>query len=147
MPHRFRGLAALSALLATACAGEPARETAADLADTQWAVEDIGGRGIVDRTQTTLNIDIAGRASGTGGCNRYFGDVTLGPGTIGFGPIGSTRMACPEAVMEQEQRFFQALEASRRYRQDPVTGLLYLVDEGGNALVRLRRLRKIETTD
>ena len=34
------------------------------------------------------------RVSGSGGCNRYFGDLIAGaPGQATFGPIGSTRMA------------------------------------------------------
>lgn len=131
--------------MATACASEPPREPALDLADTQWVAEDINGQGIADRVESTLSIDANGRASGLGGCNRYFGDVTFADdGTIEFGPLGSTRMACPEAAMDQEQNFFAALTASRSYRQDDLTGLLYFQDEAGNDILRLRRMRKIE---
>jgi putative lipoprotein len=140
-------LVPLLALVASACAGEPPREPAPDLADTQWVVEDVGGRGVVDRVESTLSIEASGRASGTGGCNRYFGDVTFAAGLIEFGTIGSTRMACPDAVMDQEQRFFAALASARGYRQDELTGLLYLQDESGNDLMRLRRMRKIEGTE
>jgi putative lipoprotein len=147
VPQCPRVPALLAALLATACAGEPVRDAVPDLADTQWAVEDIGGAGVVDNAQTTLNIEAGGRISGTGGCNRYFGDATFSAGEIEFGPLGSTRMACPAPILDQEMRFFAALEASRSYRQDPVTGLLFFMDEGGSDVLRLRRLRKIETAD
>lgn len=138
---------ALVALVAAACASEPPRATALDLAGTQWVVEDIDGRGIVDRVESTLTIDAAGRAAGAGGCNRYFGDVTFAAGEISFGTLGSTRMACPTAVMDQEQRFFAALEATRSYRQDNLTGLLYFQDSTGRDILRLRQMRKIEATD
>lgn len=139
-----RIFAALATLMATACAADPPRDPAPDLADTQWVVEDIDGRGIVDRVESSLNIDANDRVSGFGGCNRYFSDVTTADGTIAFGLIGSTRMACPEAVMDQEQKFFAALGASRSFRQDTLTGLLYFQDEAGQDILRLRRMRKIE---
>jgi len=147
MPPQTRITTALAALMAAACASEPPNQPPPDLADTQWVAEDIDGQRITDRVESTLSIDANGRASGTGGCNRYFGDVTHTEGTISFGPLGSTRMACPAAVMDQEQRFFAALEASRSYRQDDLTGLLYLRNKAGDDILRLRRMRKIEATE
>ncbi|UCG73193.1 MAG: META domain-containing protein [Chromatiales bacterium] len=139
--------AALAALMAAACATEPPTQPPIDLADTQWMVEDIDGQGVADKVESTLSIDASGRASGIGGCNRYFGDVNHNDGAISFGPLGSTRMACPQAVMDQEQRFFAALEASRTYRQDDLTGLLYFQDEAGTDVLRFRRMRKIEAAE
>jgi heat shock protein HslJ len=147
MSKSRRATALIASLLATACAGEPVHDAAPNLADTQWAVEDIGGDGVVDNAQTTLNIEAGGRFNGTGGCNRYFGEAIFDAGSVEFGPIGSTRMACQDGILDQELRFFAALEASRFYRQDPVTGLLFFTDEDGNDLLRLRRLRKIEAAD
>jgi len=147
MPPNRRIAAALTALMAAACASEPPAQPAPDLADTQWVAEDISGQGIADGVESTLSIDANGRASGLGGCNRYFGDVTFADGTIEFGPLGSTRMACPEAAMDQEQRFFAALAASRSYRQDDLTGLLYFQDEAGDDVLRFRRMRKIEAAE
>ena len=147
MSFKHRTIAAFAALVATACASETPRDPAPDLADTQWVVEDIDNSGVVDRVESTLSIDAAGRATGSGGCNRYFGDVTFANGSLSFGEIGSTRMACPEAVMDQEQKFFGALSATTAYRQDALTGLLYFQDEEGRDIVRLRRMRKIEAEE
>lgn len=143
----YRTPAALAALMAAACASEPPRDPAPDLADTQWVVEDVDGRGVGDHVESTLSIDRDGRVSGGGGCNRYFGDVTFADGIINFGTLGSTRMACPEAVMDQEQRFFTALAAARSYRQDELTGLLYFQNEAGEDVLRLRQMRKIEAPE
>jgi heat shock protein HslJ len=35
-----------------------------------------------------------------------------------FGPLGSTRMACAEAVMNQEGRYLAALQEAERYTLD-----------------------------
>ena len=67
------------------------------------------------------------RISGHAGCNSYFGSVTAGdrPGEISFSKIGSTRMACPPATMELENRYLQALSS--------VTGFGFL--NGSMALI------------
>ncbi|WP_084671253.1 META domain-containing protein [Sporichthya polymorpha] len=36
-----------------------------------------------------------GRVTGNDGCNRLFGDATVSGDTITFGPIATTKMACP----------------------------------------------------
>lgn len=57
------------------------------------------------------------RVAGRGGCNRYFAGITEGgpPGEVSIGPVGATRMACPEEVMEVESRYLGALESVVRY--------------------------------
>lgn len=132
----------LTPLLAAACTSQPYAEPAPDLAGTAWLAEDIEGRGVIDIAQSTLKFPEPGRVAGSGGCNGYFGAVKLGAGTVEFSALGSTRMACPEALMDQEQRFLVALEKSRRYRFDYSTGLLYLLDPAGAELLRFSRLNE-----
>ena len=57
-----------------------------------------------------------GRFAGSAGCNRYFASVEAGdsPGDFRLGPIGSTRMICPEAIMVIEQRFLKQLAAAKK---------------------------------
>ncbi len=57
----------------------------------------------------------ANRVAGSGGCNRYFGGYTLAGDRRSFGAMGSTRMMCAPDRMEQEDRFFKALQAAERY--------------------------------
>ncbi|MGH9694803.1 MAG: META domain-containing protein, partial [Bryobacteraceae bacterium] len=39
---------------------------------------------------------------------------------IQLGPLGATRMACPEAVMNQETKYLNALQKADRFEwQDP----------------------------
>lgn len=129
------------------CASEPQAPPAAPLAGTQWLAEDIGGRGVMDMAQSTVQFDQQGRAAGNGGCNRYFGEYTIADGSLRFGPIGSTRMACPESLMNQEQNFFAALEATRSYRLDPLTDLLFFMDESGADVLRFSRQTASQSFD
>jgi heat shock protein HslJ len=39
--------------------------------------------------------------------------------------LGSTRMACPEAVMNQEGQYFKALEGAERYTRNGDELLVY----------------------
>src|SRR5690606_31350616 len=50
--------------------------------------------------------------AGTVGCNRTTARFTAGDGagSVAFGPIMSTMMACPEPAMSQERATFDALE-------------------------------------
>ncbi len=61
-----------------------------------------------------------GTISGTGGCNRYFGDYRIKEtsetsGYIDFGAIATTRMSCGEYIDSQERTYFQALEMIHQY--------------------------------
>ena len=141
MATRNRFIPLLLACLLMSCASEPDAPPAPPLAGTQWLAEDIGGRGVMDIAQSTVQFDQQGRAAGSGGCNRYFGEYTLVDNSLSFGPIGSTRMACPESLMNQEQNFFAALEATRSYRLDALTDLLFFVDESGEDVLRFSRLK------
>src|SRR5215472_8479673 len=56
----------------------------------------------------------AGRISGSGGCNSYSGSYILTGDRLHIGPLASTQMICDPVVMEQEDRFFQALSTAER---------------------------------
>jgi heat shock protein HslJ len=108
-----------------------------DLANTRWRVEDLEGRGVVDRVQSTLEFGERGAASGNLACNRFTTSYEqTGPG-LRFGLVAATRRMCPEAVMDQEQRFNAVLGNTRgALVKEPY---LYLLDERGATLARLIR--------
>jgi heat shock protein HslJ len=147
LPCRMSGCvgAALGlALLFAACrTPSPAAQatgpstSSSTLAGTAWLVEDIDGRGVVERGRATMTFETAERVVGSTGCNRYFAPATLAGSTLRFGSGGSTRMACPPAVMDQERRFLEALASIRAYQLDGAT--LQLLDERGRVVVRLAR--------
>lgn len=106
----------------------------------RWLAETIRGGGVVDRVQSTLEIAGDGRVSGSGGCNRISGKARITGASIRIGPLVSTRMACPPAVMDQEHKFFNALEAARSWRIDRARHKLTLRGSGGKVLVVLARM-------
>jgi len=97
----------------------------------RWLAEDIGGRGVLDRAQSTLEIAADGGVAGSGGCNRFFGQAKFDGVMIAFGQLGSTQMACAPAQMDQERRYFKALESARSWRIDPARRKLHLLSAGG----------------
>ncbi|HEV7284287.1 MAG TPA: META domain-containing protein, partial [Kaistia sp.] len=85
-------------------------------------------------------IEGGGKISGSGGCNRYFGTVTVESGKIKVGPLGATQMACVPAQMDQERKFLDALSNTRGYRIEG--SKLTLLDANGKTLARLVRNTK-----
>lgn len=106
------------------------------LSGTSWLVEDIGGHGVMDYVQTTIRFDRERGVSGSTGCNRYTSSVTIDGDRLAIGPMASTRRACPEAVMDQEHRFEQAMGAVQFYAFDHGEATLILLDESRRVLLR-----------
>jgi heat shock protein HslJ len=96
----------------------PAPAPTPELEGTQWLLEDLAGAGVLDRAQATLSFGEAGSVHGNGSCNRFMGPVTIKDDSISFGALAATRMACPEAVMNQEDRYFAALGGAHRFELD-----------------------------
>lgn len=109
----------------------------AGLVGPVWVAEDITGRGVVDRLQSSITFGADGRAYGSGGCNRFTGGYTLEGTSLRIGQMAQTNMACVEAAMDQEQRFHQALGAVRGWRIE--NGILHLTDDRGATVLRLAR--------
>jgi heat shock protein HslJ len=97
-----------------------AKTSTFSLSGSEWLLEDLGGSGVIDNAQATLIFAEAGRVAGNSSCNRFSGPVEVGGDSIKFGPLASTRMACPEAVMNQEAKYLKALQAAERFEwKDP----------------------------
>lgn len=94
---------------------EPVRVSAADLDGASWRLVELGENEPVAE-DVTITITFAGeQISGSGGCNNYNGSFTLSddnPFLVTFGPIASTRMACPDPAGSQETTYFSALGAA-----------------------------------
>jgi heat shock protein HslJ len=148
---RCAGVAAIVLLSAGGCVSDTGGQAdggsgqdqrmqgAAALQGSRWQAEDIEGHGVSSQVPSTLAFDATGRASGSGGCNRFFGPAQIGDGSIRFGSLVSTRMACPPPRMEQEDRFFAALAKAERWHIG-ADGRLVLADGAGNRVVVLSLL-------
>jgi copper homeostasis protein (lipoprotein) len=71
------------------------------------------------------------RVAGSGGCNRVAGSFEIDGERLRFGPMASTRMACPGG-MDLERQFLEALAQVERYRICENT--LELLDISSNLL-------------
>jgi uncharacterized lipoprotein YbaY/heat shock protein HslJ/uncharacterized lipoprotein NlpE involved in copper resistance len=78
------------------------------------------------------------RVSGSGGCNLLSGSVQLDGELVRFGPLASTRMACPPALMAFERRYVEALGRVRRWSIDKRS--LLLQDARGRTLLLFQAL-------
>jgi heat shock protein HslJ len=132
---RWLAALGLAVVLGGCSTAGPAGSMSPSLAGTSWVAEDIDGRGVLggkgDRGRETQQ-----RISGRAACNQYFGTAERGEGArLQLKPAGTTRMACPEPVMDQERRFLEMLGTIVSYRGDGST--LSLLDATGQVRIRL----------
>ena len=103
--------------------------SATSLEGTAWRLEDLGGAGVVDRIEATIEFLVGGKVAGKGSCNRFFGTATVNGPTLTLSQMGSTRMACTPAVNDQETKYLKALEQAQRYA---VQGSTLLITYSGS---------------
>lgn len=90
------------------------------VANKNWVLIQLGEKEISENSGITAFFDSKEmRLYGVGGCNRYFASYELEDkqGLHIPGPIGSTKMYCPEN-MEDEGAYFAALAEIRRWELD-----------------------------
>lgn len=129
----------LSATILMTAAVTMAQGGEADLLGTTWLAEDIDGRGVVDRARSTMDFTKAGQVSGLAACNRYLGPVSLSGDAITFGNLAATRMMCPDTLMDQEQRFLQALSMSKRFELINEGRILLIYAHGSEPVLRFSK--------
>ena len=103
----------------------PAGGPTAPLWGTLWVLEDLAGAGVMDYVRATLEFPQPGKIAGNASCNRFFGSATITGDRLTASPLGATQMACPEAVMNQESRYLQALQHATRFALDGPWLLVY----------------------
>src|SRR6185295_16084913 len=118
------GKLAATALALAFCASMMGCETAMtdpqDGGDEQltrqdWVADTIDGKPVISPGKVTLAF-VEGRVSGRAGCNLYSGPVEIGKGTIKVGLLISTKMACAEpGLMQQESAYLNALRSAHHY--------------------------------
>jgi heat shock protein HslJ len=103
----------------------------------QWYLTEVGGSPVsptADDKQPHILLDPAQKqATGFAGCNHFFGSYQLDGFSLRFGPMGATRMACPDLETGLETSLFEALENTRKWKQ--ADGELLLL-EGDAVLAR-----------
>ncbi|MFZ6030113.1 MAG: META domain-containing protein [Chloroflexota bacterium] len=99
-----------------------ATEAPGELIGTRWIllsfdrpIEDTEGTPVLPDTELTLAFQEENRVTGTGGCNQFGSQYRIANGQLYIEDLTTTGMACSEGVMEQEQRYYQALQNSGAY--------------------------------
>ena len=104
----------------------------------------LDGGGIMDNARVDLTFDPGDQNTsmvhGNSGCNRYRGSWKQDGATIKLGPLASTMMACPPALMDTEQKFLKTLEAATTVTFE-ATGAAILKAPDGRRL-KIRRESK-----
>jgi heat shock protein HslJ len=132
---RFGALMFFAAIVTISCVatGHGSMETAPPGPErTEWRLAEVNGEtvAISGKGQPSLILDTARKmASGFAGCNNFFGSYTLDKNSLKFGPLGSTRRACPENESALEASFLNALERCRRWKIGDGALLLIVDDE------------------
>jgi heat shock protein HslJ len=112
----------LTLLLLSSIIGLVACGSGASIEDTIWELESYGERGnlqtVIQDTEITIEFKSAeGEIAGSGGCNSYFGGYEINKNELTIiPPIGSTMMACPEPIMDQEQEYFKLIETTETFQ-------------------------------
>lgn len=102
----------------------------------EWVIEDISGAGVIDNSRATLQFLPENRLAGSASCNRIFGSYASQGSQLSIELFGSTKMACPEALMKQEHKLLQLLRGVERYRIDDSGALILEAADGQTILAR-----------
>jgi putative lipoprotein len=140
VPVLTQGAPTTVAIMLTRATGGSDAATAAapNLVGTRWRLEDLAGAGVVANAAATLEFPEAGRVTGRGSCNGFFGSVTITGTAIQFGMLGATQMACPDPIGAQETRYLAALRSAERFAVEGDT--LRVFSRGAAAPLRFSRV-------
>ena len=113
-----------------ACTTTRTPPPASPLENITWRLVELNGQpALPDPNQTTVQLRFegdSGRVTGSTGCNRLTGPYTKDGASLRFGPAITTRMACADPRLnEQEQRFVAALQATERHQIERDTLTLF----------------------
>ncbi len=103
------------------------------LAGSEWQPEITPN--LTSGSEQFIAFKTGGEVMGHGGCNRFFGSYTLSGDALVFGPLASTKMACPDMAAENE--FMAALNSARTIEATHLR--LILKGEDGAPVLSLRR--------
>ncbi len=138
MPHPYRVEIALDATTYRGCGGDPASL----LRGAQWLVTRIDGATPVAPARPALTFGADGRISGNSSCNNFTATYALTGEALTIGQAASTRRACPQPQMEQEDTFLRTLIAVRRFEVRTDRTLALMTDDGRSIEARRETERR-----
>lgn len=113
-----------------------AKDGFAQVQDLEWRIEDIDGRGVIDYSAARLTFGADGKLSGNASCNRLMGIYQVDGDSLTLQQLGTTRKACPEALMAQERLLLDLLGQITGWRLSPDGGLILYTKDDRQILAR-----------
>ncbi|SDW66054.1 putative lipoprotein [Ruegeria halocynthiae] len=116
-----------------------ARSQSAEALDgTEWTAIGIDGEVLDTKRPPQLSFAQGGAFGGTGGCNRFSGQVDINGNSLQFPDnMAATLMACPPELEEVEDRFLAALQSVTTYA---IAGdSMVLLDAAGEPVLKFVR--------
>lgn len=110
----------------------PTGGSGAELTGITWRALTVADEAIPEGSGLIIQFEVDGSIKGHGGCNGFFGSLEQSDSQIKVGPLGSTRMACPEPIMNREMAFMNAVQKMTGFRTADNT--MSLLDENGKEL-------------
>jgi heat shock protein HslJ/membrane-bound inhibitor of C-type lysozyme len=117
------------------CGGDPADL----LTGETWRITALGDAALIEPERLSLSFFEPGRVAGSSGCNRLIGGFKLTGEGLSFERMGSTMMACEDAIMAQERRMLDALEQVRRFDVTAEGTLLLIGGSEDSVLIEAQR--------
>jgi len=102
------------------------KQQSLNLTGTQWTLEEIGGKPVIEHSKASLAFLEAGRVSGNGSCNRFMGPAEVNGDKIKLGPPAGTKMMCDPGASNQETAYLKALESTERFEVKDGKLLIYV---------------------
>jgi putative lipoprotein len=112
-----------------------AQGSANQLAGSEWRPVEIRGEAVNVNGMAFVRFGTDGKVSGSGGCNRFFGQYEIEGTKLTLSRLGSTRKACPEPLMTLEYRFLGTLRDTAGFERRRAR--LTLRDDKGRTIMRL----------
>lgn len=113
---------------------------AAGVEGTKWILTEVSGAPVstpAGENQPHIMFDPAQkRATGFAGCNNFFGSYEIAGASLKFGPLGSTRMSCPDLQFSLETEFLEALDKTGGWQ---IKDNMLLILNDSNVLARLTK--------
>jgi heat shock protein HslJ len=105
----------------------------AEITGIKWRAVSVGEEAIPANSGIYIQFEVDGSIEGHAGCNGFFGSLEQRDSGVGVGPLGATRMACPDPIMSRELTFIDAVQKMASFQSTSDT--LSLLDEENDVLV------------
>ena len=105
----------------------------AEITGIKWRAVSVGEEAIPANSGIYIQFEVDGSIKGHAGCNGFFGSLEQRQSGVGVGPLGATRMACPDPIMSRELIFIDAVQKMASFQS--TSDALSLLDEENDVLV------------